>query len=108
MGKLVDATRVAIAAERRGEEGGDAGLGHLYANDARAHRNDVGVIVFAREAGGEWFGHQRTAAGGVAIDRNRNADAGTAKGDAAIGRSVGNRPSELVAIIGIIDARHTI
>ena len=54
---------VAAAAERRGEEGLDAGLGHLDADQPRAHGDDVGVVMLAGEAGRERLGDQRAAAG---------------------------------------------
>ena len=49
MGELLDPARVAVAAEGGGEEGLDAGLGHLDADQARAQGDDVGVIMLAGE-----------------------------------------------------------
>ena len=49
IGELVDAALVAAAGERGGEEGVDAGLGHLDADQPRAQREDIGVIMLAGE-----------------------------------------------------------
>ena len=49
MGKLVDAPLVAAAFEVGAEEGADAPLGHFDADQARAERDGVGVIVPAGE-----------------------------------------------------------
>src|SRR5688572_9225936 len=53
---LVDATLVAPAGERRGEEGLGQGLGVLGGDDARAQRQDVGGVVLARQAHAEEVG----------------------------------------------------
>ena len=79
MAELADAAGMAIAAEGGGEESGEAGLRHIDAGKARPHGDHIGVIMLARERGGERLGDQRTATGRVAIDRNRDADARSAQ-----------------------------
>ena len=49
VGELVDAALVAAAGEVGVEEGGDAGLGHVAADQPRAEREHVGVIMLAGE-----------------------------------------------------------
>ena len=49
---LVDPALVASACERRLEEEADDGEGEVGPGDPRAEREDVGVVVLAREAGG--------------------------------------------------------
>ena len=63
----VDAVLVAPAFEVGGEEGGDAGLGHVDPDQPRAERDGIGVIVAARKLGRERLGDLGAAAGGIAI-----------------------------------------
>ena len=44
---------MAPAGEIGAEEGVDAGLGHVLADQARAEREDIGVIMLAGERGAE-------------------------------------------------------
>ena len=53
VGQFFDAAGVAAAGEIGGEEGVDAGLGHVAAGQPRAHRDDIGVVVLAGERGGK-------------------------------------------------------
>src|SRR4051812_30439234 len=103
MAQFLNAALVALAAEWRGQEGLYAGLGHLDAYQARAHRDDVGAIMLAGQACRQRFGNERRAAGRMAIGRDRNADAGAAQGDSEFRAAGGDLLGELVAIIGIID-----
>src|SRR3546814_8887132 len=75
IGELVDAVLVTAAAKTRVDECGDAGLGHFNADQPRAHGDDIGVIMFARQHGRQRFRYQCAAAGGIAIDGNGDADA---------------------------------
>ena len=61
--------------------------------------------MFAGEAGGKRLRDERGAGGGMAVDRERDADAVAANGDALVGRAGGDRFGELVAIVRIIDRR---
>src|SRR3546814_11580676 len=60
--------------------------------------------MLARKLRRQGLGHKRAAAGRVAIDRNRNADAGPAQRDAALCAAVRDRFGQAISIIGIIDA----
>ena len=82
---MVDAALVAPAGEVGVEEGGDAGLGHVAADQPRAEREHVGVIVLAGQLGRKRLVDARAAAAGVAVDGDRDADAGAANGDPALG-----------------------
>ena len=82
---MVDAALVAAAGEIGAEEGGDAGLGHVAADQPRAQRKHVGVVMLAGERGRQRLVDPRAAACGVAVDGDRNADARAAHGDAALG-----------------------
>src|SRR3546814_4886285 len=64
---LFRAARVAVAGEIGSEKGGDARLGHVDAGQPRAQRDDVGVIMLARELRRQRFGHERAAARRVAV-----------------------------------------
>src|SRR3546814_8992437 len=60
IGELVDAVLVTAAAKTRVDECGDAGLGHFNADQPRAHGDDIGVIMFARQHGRQRFRYQRS------------------------------------------------
>src|SRR3546814_14721670 len=60
--------------------------------------------MLARKLRRQGLGHKRAAAGRVAIDRNRNADAGPPQRDAALCAAVRDRFGQAISIIGIIDA----
>ena len=104
-GELVDAALVAPAGEIGAEEGGDAGLGHVAADQARAqararwrhYARGPAPPTAARR-------HARAAARGVAVDRDRNADARAADGDPALGLAGGDGVGELGSKLRIIDA----
>src|SRR5205085_7536677 len=64
----------------------------------------VGVIVLARQLGGEGFADPGAAAAGLAIDGDRDADARATDGDPALGLTRCHRARELAAELGIIDA----
>src|SRR3546814_16085625 len=75
---------MAVAREIGGQESGQTRLGPVDAGQPRAKRDDIGVFMLARKLRRQALGHKRAAAGRVAIDRNRNADAGLAQRDAAL------------------------
>ena len=85
VGELVDAALVAPAGEIGAEEGGDAGPGHVAADQPRAEREDIGVIMLAGQRCRQRVVDPRAAAGRVAVDGDRNADARAADGDPALG-----------------------
>src|SRR3954471_22082171 len=93
--QLLNPALMASAAEGRGEEGLDTGLGHLDPDQPRAHRDDVGIVMLAGEAGGERLGDQSRAAGGMAVGRDRDADPRTAQSNAEFGAAGGHLLGEL-------------
>ena len=104
VGKLVDAALVASACEIGVEEGGDAGLGHVAADQPRAEREHVGVIVLAGELRRQRIVDPRAAARGIAVDGDRDADARAADRDSALGVAAAIASASFRAEIGIIDA----
>ena len=70
----------------------------------RAQRQHVGVIMLARELGGEGIVHARASALGVAVHRDGNADPRAADGDSALGFPGGHRLCERGTEFRIIDA----
>ena len=60
--QFVDAMLMAAPGKGGVEEGLQAGDRHALAGQARAHRDDVGVVMFAGEARGERLVDQRAAA----------------------------------------------
>ena len=64
LGELVDAALVAPAGEIGAEEGRDARLGHIAADQPRAECQHVGVVMFAGECGGQ--AGRRPARSGIA------------------------------------------
>ncbi|PAV72685.1 hypothetical protein WR25_22132 [Diploscapter pachys] len=103
--QFVDTGLVTTALERSGEKGFEARLRKVRPDQPGAHRDDVGVVVVARERGGERFGDQRAAARRVAIDRDRDADPRSAQRHAQRRFAARDRIGQLVAVIGIVDAR---
>jgi hypothetical protein len=108
MGQFLDARAVAPAGKGSGKKALQAGLGHVDPDQPRAHCDDVRIVVFAREFGGIGIADERAAAGRIAVDRDRDADAAAAQRDAALGRSVGDGGGKLVAIVGIVDGPRSI
>jgi hypothetical protein len=104
MRKLIDATLVASAGEVGVEKGGDAGLGHIAADEAGAKGEDVGVIMLTGKLGREGIVDAGAAARGFAINGDRNPDSGPAHGDSAFGIPGGYGPGEARAKLGIINA----
>ena len=82
MGEFVDAPGMAVACKGHRQEGRNAGAGLLDTDQARAQGDDVGVIMLARKLRREDLRNQRATRGGVAVDRDRNADARSAQRDA--------------------------
>jgi hypothetical protein len=91
-----------------GQESGDAGLGHILPGQPRAERHDIGIVMLARKRCRERLGNQGATERGVTVDRNRNPDARSAQGDAALGSAGGHGIGQLEAEIGVIDACVTI
>jgi hypothetical protein len=104
VGKLVDAALVAPAGEVGVKEGGGAGLGHVAANQPCAQGKDVGVIMLTGQLGGKGIGDPRAAAGGIAVDRDRNADPRAADDNPALCRATGHGVGQSGAKLRIIDA----
>ena len=98
MGELVDAALVAAADEIGVEEGRDAGLGHFDADQARAKRDGVGVVMLAGERCRQRLGDLRAAAGRVAVGGDRDADPRAANGDPALGPAIGQGLGEHRAV----------
>jgi len=84
---LVDAGLVAPAGEFGAKEGVHAGLGHVRANQPRAQRQHIGIIMLARQRRRKRVVYPCAAACRVAIDRDGDADARAANDDAAVGVS---------------------
>src|SRR3546814_9414701 len=76
-----------------------------WSSDVCSSDLDIGVVMLARQCGRQRFVDERAATRGVAVDRDRDADARTAQRDAVLGLARRDRRCESVAIIGIIDAR---
>src|SRR5439155_5340037 len=72
-------------------------------DDAPAHREDVGVVVLARQAGGVEIVAERGADTGNFVRRHLLALPGAAKHNAAIGASVGYRARDVDADRRIVD-----
>ena len=77
--------------------------GALGRRDAGAEREDVGVVVLAREAGGLEVHHRRGADAGDLVGGERHADAGAADQDAAIEFAGRDRAPDLGRVVGIVD-----
>ena len=103
MGELFDPAAMASTGERGGEKRFDAGLGHLDPDQPRAQRDDVGVVVLAGEAGGQWLGNQRAAHRRVSVGGDRDADPAATQGNAELGLAARDGIGQDVAEIGIID-----
>ena len=67
LGELVDAALVAPAGEFGAEEGLDAGLGHVAADQPGAEGQDVGVIMLAGQRGRQRLVDPGAAAGGLRL-----------------------------------------
>ena len=81
---LVDAARVAAALERRGHERLDARQRHLAADDPRAHRQHVGVVVLAAEPCGDRIGRLHAADAADLVGNDLLAGAAAAQDDAEL------------------------
>jgi hypothetical protein len=76
---------MAPAGEFGAEESGDAGTRHVAADQPGAQREDIGVIMLARQPRRQRIVDPGAAACRVAVDRDRDADARPADRDAALG-----------------------
>jgi hypothetical protein len=70
----------------------------------QAERQDVGVIMLPGQRCRKRLVDAGAAAGRVAVDRDRNADAGTANRDPALGLAAGNGVGKFGAKFGVINA----
>ncbi len=104
LGEFFDTATMAATAEFGGKKSGDAGFGHIHADQARAQGQHVGVIMLTRQRCGKRLGNQSTATGRIAVHRDGNADSRAAQRNAALRRARGDRAGELVPEIGIIHA----
>src|SRR6266853_3896791 len=84
-GDFVEAALVAAAEVGGGEESSDHFDGGFRGDDAAAEGEDVGVIVFAGEAGGCHVMGEGGANAGNFVGGDGDADARAANGDAEIG-----------------------
>src|SRR5690348_2885203 len=98
MAQFFDAALVAVAEELGFEESGDARPRHLDADQPGAERDDIGVVVLPRETRRERLGDERAARGGIAVDRDRDADPRSAQRHADLGVGLLDRAAEAVAI----------
>ena len=105
---MVDAALVTAAAEFGVKEGGYAGLGQVAADDPRAQRNHICVIVLAGKLRGERIVDAGAAAFEIAVDGDRNADARAAYSDPALGFAEPDDRTELRALGRVIDAVGTV
>ena len=74
----------------------------LAGDDAATEGKDVGVVVFAREAGGVYVMRERRANAGNFVGRDGNANARAANGDAKIGVFRNHMFGHGFAIVGIV------
>ena len=102
MGAVAAAGKVGV------EEGGHAGAGEVGSSQARAQGQDIGIVMLAGKGGGQGLADQRTAARGIAVDRDGNADAGAADGDTAARAAGGDRLGNGIAEIRIIHGSRTL
>lgn len=86
------------------EEGCNAGLRHVTANEPRPERDDICIIVLTGELGREWVVNTGTAALEIAIDRNRDTDAAAADGNSPFGFTKSDKRAELCSKFRIIHA----
>eukprot|EP01097_Dermamoeba_algensis_P009467 TRINITY_DN6652_c0_g1_i1.p1 TRINITY_DN6652_c0_g1~~TRINITY_DN6652_c0_g1_i1.p1 ORF type:complete len:306 (-),score=-61.85 TRINITY_DN6652_c0_g1_i1:698-1615(-) len=105
MREFVDAPLMASAEEIGGQERLDAGAGHVRSDQARAHRDNVRVVMLARQPGRKRLRHQCAAAGQAAVDGDGDADTGSAQRDAALCVAGFDRTCQAMAEIRIIDRR---
>ena len=101
---MVDAALVAPASESRVEKGGDAGLGHVAADQPRSKREYIRVVMLAGKLSRKWIVDAGAAAFGFTIDGNRNADPRSADSNAALGLTNGDGASKPSAIFRVIHA----
>src|SRR5437016_2961521 len=85
------------------QENGKAFARHFRADQAGAQSQDVGIVVLAREAGGDRSGADRSPDMRVTVGCNRNTDARAANEYAATGLAILDGGRELGGKIGIID-----
>ena len=82
---FVEAALVAAAGVGSGQEGLDHFEGGGGSDDAGAEGEDVGVVVFAGEAGGDYVVSQSGADAADFVRCDGDADTGAADGDANVG-----------------------
>ena len=92
-----------IAAERRIEERVHNLERKARAGHARAHREDVGVVVLARSLGREAVAAQRRADALELVGNNGDANAGAADDDTAVTLAALNRARNLGGIVRVVN-----
>jgi hypothetical protein len=108
VGELLNAALVAPAGKIGLEKGGDAGARHVLADQPRAERQHIGIIMLARQPRRKRLVDPRAAARRVAVDGDGDAEAGAAYGDPALSAAAWNLLSQLRAILRIVHALRTV
>jgi hypothetical protein len=94
---------VAIALEGRGQPGAGDLLGQARADDPRAHRQHVGVVVGSGQARGVQAVAQASAHTGHLVGGELLALAAAAQHDAALGAAVGDLTGDVGADRRVVD-----
>ena len=93
LGNLIEPPLVPSALEGRLQPQRKDFVGEPERDDAAAHREDVGIVVLAREARRVDIVAERSAHAGDLVGRDLLALAAAADDDAAIGAALGDRPA---------------
>ena len=104
-GDLIEAPLVASAFERGVQPERQDLVGQAEGDDAAAHREDVGVVVLARQPRGVEIVAQRGADAGDLVGGDLLALAAAAEHDAAVGAAFGDRAADGDADRRIVDRR---
>ena len=108
VGELIDAALVTPAEEVVREKSADAGLGHLDSNQPGAEGDGVAIVVVPGKRRGQRLRDLRTAAGGIAVGGDGDADARPANSDSTLGPAICQSFGEEGPKAGVIDAFSTV
>src|SRR4029079_18604237 len=100
---LLDPRHVTAALEGGGEELAHAGPRHFGPHDPRAERDDVGIVVLAREACHDRVGGLHAADATDLVGHDRLARAAAADHDPELEVATGHRPGHRCDEVGVVD-----